>query len=100
MSSKDVWLIGSGGMAVDYAKVLLSLDVRTTVIGRGSSSAKTFSEKTGLSVVVGGLDAYIQTKPKMPSSVIVAVGVEALASTMQSLLDYGVLSILLRSRGH
>jgi len=99
MSNKYVWLIGSGGMAVDYAKVLSSLGVTTTVIGRGSESAKIFTEKVELPVVVGGLDAYIQTKPEIPSSAIVAVGVEALASTLRSLLDYGVLHILVEKPG-
>ena len=99
MSNKDVWLIGSGGMAVDYAKVLGSLGVATTVIGRGSASASTFTEKTKLPVVLGGLDAYLQTKPEEPLCAIVAVGVEVLASTMQSLLDYGVLNILVEKPG-
>lgn len=99
MSNKDVWLIGSGGMAVDYAKVLNSLAVTTTVIGRGSASAKIFTKKVELPVVVGGLDAYIQTKPKIPSSAIIAVGVEELAGTLRSLLDYGVLHILVEKPG-
>lgn len=99
MSNKDVWLIGSGGMAADYAKVLSSLGVTTTVIGRGSESAKIFTEKVELPVVVGGLDAYIQTKPGIPSRAIIAVGVEALASTLRSLLDYGVLHILIEKPG-
>jgi predicted dehydrogenase len=99
MPNKNVWLIGSGGMAVDYAKVLISLGVTTTVIGRGTASAKIFNEKVELPVVVGGLDAYIQTKPEIPSSAIIAVGVEALASCIRSLLEYGVLNILVEKPG-
>ena len=89
-----VWLIGAGGMAVDYAKVLSALGVNYSVIGRGESSATAFREVTGIEVIAGGLKGYLSTKPALPSHAIVAVGVETLQETTLQLLEYGVKSIL------
>lgn len=94
-----VWLIGTGGMAVDYAKVLHALGVPVTAIGRGSNSAALFTEKTGLPVLVGGLASYLETAPPMPSSAIVAVGVESLAPAVRTLLANGVVDILVEKPG-
>lgn len=94
-----VWLVGAGGMAVDYAKVLKALDVSALVIGRGSASAQTFTERTGLPVHSGGLEAFLAGEPELPEAAIVSVGVEALAPTTRRLLDYGVRRILVEKPG-
>jgi len=94
-----VWLVGAGGMAVDYAKVLNALDVPIIVIGRGSASSKTFSEKAGLPVYSGGLDAFLASAPRLPEAAIVAVGVEGLAATTKRLLEFGVRRILVEKPG-
>jgi predicted dehydrogenase len=91
---KHVWLIGAGGMAVDYAKVLKALNVEFLVIGRGEQSAQGFHGATGCGVVVGGLGAYLLTKPKMPTHAIVSVGVENLHETTLQLLQFGIKNIL------
>ena len=44
----NLWLIGAGQMAQDYAKVLNALDARFEVIGRGVYSASNFFNSTGL----------------------------------------------------
>lgn len=89
------WLIGSGGMAQDYAKVLLGLDVEMIVIGRGEASASRFKVETGVSVVQGGLEGYLKSGVReMPDNAIVAVGIEALAPTVTTLLNTGVKRIL------
>ncbi len=90
----QVWLIGAGGMAVDYAKVLKALNVDFLVIGRGEQSAKVFQDATGCEVVVGSLESYLLTKPSIPTHTIVAVGVEKLHETTLQLLHYGVKNIL------
>lgn len=90
----QVWLIGAGGMAVDYVKVLRGLEVNFSVIGRGEQSAKVFRDATGCEVVTGGLGEYLLTKPSIPSHAIVAVGVEKLHETTLQLLRYGVKNIL------
>ena len=98
-SGPAVWLIGSGGMAVDYAKVLRALNASTTVIGRGAASAEKFSTATGLDVIAGGLTAYLATRPAAPQHAIVSVGVEALGATVRELLAYGVTEILVEKPG-
>lgn len=89
------WLIGSGGMAQDYAKVLRGLDVEMTVIGRGEASASRFNAVTDVAVVQGGLEGYLKSGVReLPDNAIVAVGVEALAPTVTTLLNIGVNRIL------
>jgi predicted dehydrogenase len=98
-SNSPVWLVGAGGMAVDYAKVLKALAVPVIVIGRGNASSQTFSEKTGIPVFSGGLDAFLASAPKIPTTAIVAVGVEGLAGTAMQLLNAGVRKVLLEKPG-
>lgn len=86
-------------MAVDYAKVLTALQNTFMVIGRGPGSADDFKKKTNLSVIQGGLDAFLQTAPDLPYAAIVAVSVESLANVVRSLLEYGVPRILTEKPG-
>lgn len=94
-----IWLIGAGPMAQDYVKVLKSLEQETIVIGRSAKSAEEFTKKTGVEVVTGGLEAFLQQQPELPDSVIVSVGVEQLAGATINLLNYGVKKILLEKPG-
>jgi glutamyl-tRNA reductase len=50
-----IWIIGSGAMSIDYAKVLKALNHPYLVIGRGKQNASIFIEKTGVNVILGGL---------------------------------------------
>ena len=99
ISNSPVWLVGAGGMAVDYAKVLKALAVPVLVIGRGSTSAQTFSEKAGFPAYSGGLETFLADAPQVPDAAIVAVGVEGLAATTLRLLEYGVRRILVEKPG-
>jgi predicted dehydrogenase len=92
--SKNILLVGSGGMAADYVKVLSALELKFTIVGRGEQSAKTCSEATGCEVITGGLAPYLAKNPAIPSHAIVAVGVEKLYETTLQLLAYGVKKIL------
>lgn len=94
-----VWLIGAGGMAQDYIKVLQGLDREFIVIGRGKETAQKCKETTGCEVQVGGLDSFLATNPEACSSAIVAVGVEKLYETTKLLLEYGVKNILVEKPG-
>lgn len=99
MTSTSVWLVGAGGMALDYLKVLRALDCQITVIGRGEESARRFEAQGGHPVVSGGLEAFLASRPVVPDVAIVAVGVEALAPTAARLLQAGVRRILLEKPG-
>lgn len=95
----SVWLIGAGGMAEDYIKVLDSLKAELLIIGRSEASAKKCEESTGHSVIVGGIEKFLVTKPKICTHAIVSVGVEALFETTKILLEYGVKKILVEKPG-
>ena len=94
-----IWLIGAGGMAQDYIKVLNGLGQEVTVIGRAESSAKKCQDAMDCSVLVGGLTKFLKTSPKVTSHAIVAVGVEKLYDTTKELLEYGVKNILVEKPG-
>jgi predicted dehydrogenase len=95
-----ILLIGSGPMAVEYAKVLKAQNQKFTVIGRGSSSADYFKDKTGVSVIGGGFEKYISDgMGENTEYAIVAVGVESLFEAGLILIKKGVKNILLEKPG-
>jgi predicted dehydrogenase len=94
-----VWVIGAGPMTTDYIKVLKAFGISHQVIGRGIDSAKTCEEKTGVKVVTGGLGNYLSKCEDIPSTAIVAVGVEQLANITKMLLQNGVKKILIEKPG-
>ncbi|OFX23721.1 MAG: myo-inositol 2-dehydrogenase [Bacteroidetes bacterium GWA2_31_9b] len=97
--NSPILLIGSGPMAVEYAKVLIALKTPFITIGRGEQSASMYKEKTGCEVITGGLLAYLNTKPLFPSFCIIATGVESLTETTKELLRVGVKNILCEKPG-
>jgi hypothetical protein len=87
-------LVGTGHMAINYAKVLTDLKVSFTVIGRGKISAKSFTISTGCKVTTGGIKKY-----KPPYSAIVAVGIKDLIKVSKYLINNGTKRILLEKPG-
>lgn len=85
-------------MAQAYAAVLASQNVAFRVIGRGAVSAASFFQATGYSVFSGGLDKALWELP-LPEKVIVAVGVEQLASVALRLIGAGCQQLLLEKPG-
>lgn len=96
---KHIWLIGAGGMAQDYIKVLKNLDIEFTVIGRNEENAKKCAEAANCHVVGGGLASYLAANPQPCSHAIVAVGVEKLYETTKQLLEADVKNILVEKPG-
>jgi predicted dehydrogenase len=94
-----IWIIGTGLMAKEYAKVLKALNKDFIAIGRGEENCKSFENEFQVKTIRGGLDIFLQSKPETPQSVIVSVGIEALTETTIALLNYGVKSILLEKPG-
>lgn len=89
-------LIGTGPMAVDYAKVLGAQDRSFTVIGRSEESANVFSEKVGIKPITGGLRDFLNTNTMAPdTSAIVATGTEALMDSLLMLTQAGIKKILI-----
>jgi predicted dehydrogenase len=95
----NIWLIGAGGMAQEYIKVLKGLNKEFVVVGRGEDTAKKCEETTGCKVQTGGLSEFLATNPESCSHAIVAVGVERLYETTKQLLEYGVKNVLVEKPG-
>lgn len=94
-----IWIVGAGCMAIEYAKVLKSLDRDFIVIGRGVESARKFKESTGIEPVTGGLEAFLESSPSIPCGVINCVRAFDLGKTNIRLVDYGVRNILSEKPG-
>lgn len=99
MINKQIWLIGTGNMAIEYTKVLKALNVDFMVIGRGQKGCENFSKNTGIFPFQGGLLKFLETNPEIPSAVINATGIESLTVSTDYLLKYGVKYILLEKPG-
>ncbi len=96
---KHIWLIGAGLMAQEYFKVLSTLNVSISVIGRGSKSAKKFKNVTNFDCVEGGVEKFLSKKPKLVDFAIVAVNVRYLTNVSKQLISYGIKSILVEKPG-
>lgn len=98
MNKSDLWLVGAGLMAQDYARVLIALRRPFQVIGRGTKAAKAFEFATGCSVETGGVEAVLLSM-HAPSLAIVAVDVGQLAQATEALIRAGTRRILLEKPG-
>jgi len=93
--SNKILLVGLGNMSQEYAAVLSHLNVDFTPIGRGEVSAKSFSDSTGIPVVLGGLKQFIVSfKGTIASHAIVCLPVDALHKETVRLIKFGVKNIL------
>ena len=100
MSQLTILLVGSGPMAVEYAKIFKSLGITPTVVGRGKPSAEKFISETGLPVSLGGIDAWLaDTSNELPERAVVAVGEKWIGCTAKTLMDRGVRHLLLEKPG-
>tara|TARA_Y100001935_G_C17307524_1_gene513326 strand:- start:231 stop:1187 length:957 start_codon:yes stop_codon:yes gene_type:complete len=95
----DVWLIGAGNMAIEYARTLANLSKNVVVIGRGKKSAKNFKLATGIKVLEGGVDPFLKKQPKKPQFAIVAVNINSLKDISLKLIIYGIKNILIEKPG-
>jgi predicted dehydrogenase len=93
---KEIILIGTGPMAVDYCKVIQSMKISLKIIGRGETSAQLFFEKTGMMPVIGGIETYISTNSLSKDSyVIIATGTENLMSVLKKVVQAGAGKVLI-----
>lgn len=94
-----VLLVGAGLMAREYAKVLESLNVEYTVIGRGIKSAEIFEAKYNKTVLIGGLEKNWDQLNCEVTHAIIATQISSLEENALFLLEKGVKSILLEKPG-
>ncbi len=95
----NIWIIGAGTIAQEYAKVLTALGYSFQMIGRGEEKARQVEETLGYKVIRGGLDSYIESTPEVPEAAIVATNLGSLAPNTIALLKYGVKRILCEKPG-
>ncbi|MEO6901898.1 MAG: Gfo/Idh/MocA family oxidoreductase [Bacteroidia bacterium] len=93
--NKKVLLVGAGQMAIDYCKVLTALNCNITTVGRNENSAAVFEGKTGINVIVGGLENFLKENTIHFDAVIVAVGMEQLMPSTVYLLNNNFKNILI-----
>jgi len=97
--NNEIWLIGTGQMAMDYTKVLNTLTTSLTVIGRSEEKCNEFRSKFDNKVVSGGVEKYLKGNPSVPQKVIIAANVEELQNICNLLINYGVKDILVEKPG-
>lgn len=94
-----IWIIGAGGMAREYAKVLKALEKEFICVGRGEKSAKEFEETTCVPAYIGGLNKFLENKPALPEAVIVATIERSHVPNCVALMKYGVKRIFCEKPG-
>lgn len=94
-----IWIIGAGGIAREYAKVLKALGKEFICIGRSEKTAKEFEEATGTTAVAGGLENFLATQPGQPKAAIVATNLGSLSANTISLIKYGVKRVFCEKPG-
>lgn len=94
-----VLLVGSGNMAIEYAKVLNSLKIDFTVVGRSTESCQNFEQKTGVKAIEGGLQEFFKKPSPNFSHAILTVGVETLTASIIELIKKEIPFILTEKPG-
>lgn len=93
---ENLILIGTGPMAIDYCKVIQSMKIPLTVIGRGESSAQLFYEKTGVKPKIGGVENFFSNNTISKNDhVIIATGTENLMNVLKTVVKTGVGKVLI-----
>lgn len=91
-----VLLIGTGPMAVEYAKVLQGQGVNFQVIGRGITSADAFFNATGKKPITGGLQNFLENVESTNNTfAIIATGTEVLVDCLRMLIKKSITNILI-----
>lgn len=98
INKPKILLAGTGYMGMEYAKIMKAMGIIFTAVGRGQESAIKFEEKTGVTVISGGIEKWLKTN-KSPSLAIVTTSEDQLGSTTRHLLKSGCKNILVEKPG-
>lgn len=100
MSNSTILLVGSGPMAIDYARIFKALGITLVTVGRGKLSAEKFTAETELPVSLGGIDSWLaDTSNQLPERAVVAVGEKWIGATAKALMSRGIRHLLLEKPG-
>jgi predicted dehydrogenase len=93
---EDIFLIGTGPMALDYAKVLLAQGKNFNVIGRGIQSSLVFEKNCGIKPIIGGIDLFLKNNTlQSNTSFIIATGTEVLMPILKQIVSAGANKVLI-----
>jgi predicted dehydrogenase len=97
--NQHVLIVGTGAMALEYAKVLTALTVPFETIGRGEANCKKFEEAyPTVKVHRGGLQANLDKLSRFTHGII-ATNVVSLAQNLSEALTAGLRAILIEKPG-
>ncbi len=92
---KNVVLVGPGGIAKDYAKVMKALQVNGIAIGRNPEKCAAFEKETGLKCLATPIEDYIKTIDIANTFFIVTVNTENLGEVIRKLISNKAKHILI-----
>jgi predicted dehydrogenase len=92
--NKNVVIIGPGGIAKDYAKVVQALKTNAIAIGRNKEKCDLFEKETGLKCIATPLDAYLKTIDIASTYFIISVNTENLGFVIRDLISQRAKHIL------
>jgi hypothetical protein len=95
---EKIWLIGTGSIAVEYSKVLESLEVGFALIGRRNINQDKFPNSP-IVVIEGGFENIDNYSYEIPKLAFVVVNVENLYSVTKKCISLGVKNILVEKPG-
>lgn len=96
----DLLVIGSGGMAAEYLKVLRSLGRTADIVGRGASNLNKLKESyPENNYYYDGLDSYFNNQKHVPQFAINTVNIEYLGAISEKLLIHGIKYLLIEKPG-
>ena len=94
LQADPILIVGAGAMAIEYAKVLKSLQTPMIVLGRGQASSESFHRATNVPASFGTLHEQLVALAVLPRQAIVAVSAEHLAAVTVQLIEAGVRRLL------
>lgn len=95
-----ILLVGTGNMAIEYAKVLKAQKKLFLVVGRGEKNASLFEKITGVTAIRGGMKKWLGNNAgKIPQIAIIATNEEQLGPMTRLLAKNGVKLILVEKPG-
>ncbi|MHB8260749.1 MAG: Gfo/Idh/MocA family oxidoreductase [Bacteroidia bacterium] len=92
--TKNVVIIGPGGIAKDYAKVVKSLGVNAIAIGRNIEKCSLFERENGIKCIATPIEEYIKTIDIISTYFIVTVNTENLGDVIRKLIRSNAKHIL------
>ncbi|MFK8047908.1 MAG: Gfo/Idh/MocA family oxidoreductase [Halioglobus sp.] len=94
----NILVQGTGLIAEEYCKICSDLGYATNVVGRSEESTKSFTERTGISAVAGGLANNLALADSCTHSII-AVSEDQLGTVLLDTAKAGISNILVEKPG-